>query len=401
MGDQAVPADYKQFFEKKVNIMLKLQRRLGSAYEAATDAELVERIASAKDSLADRLVVLGHHYQRDEVIQFADKTGDSLALSRYAAQQHNAEYVVFCGVEFMAEAADILTASHQKVILPDLGAGCSMADMADIDAVELAWKEISQLTDIDNVIPVTYINSSATLKNFVGRHNGAVCTSSNAAAIIKWALSGTKDQDSLPDIVEVAKKTKKKVLFFPDQHLARNTAYRLGFNIEDEVVYDPEIELGGLDQESAERSTFILWKGHCSVHQRFNVAQIENFRNRYDNAVIMAHPECSHEVVEKADIVGSTDAIIRAVNAAKPGTHIGIATEVHLVNRLADTHQDLYIECLDPVMCPCATMNRIDLPHLAWVMDGLLEDTVYNQIIVDEIIKEGAKLALDRMLSIA
>jgi len=381
--------------------MLKLQQRLGASYETATDQELADRIIRAKKTLGNRLVILGHHYQRDEIIQFADKTGDSLALSRYAAGQHEAEYVLFCGVEFMAEAADILTAPHQKVILPDLGAGCSMADMADIDSVELAWKELSQLTDIDKVIPITYINSSAALKNFVGRHNGAVCTSSNAGSIMKWALL-PEQPNTLTDfeLLEIAKKSGRKILFFPDQHLARNTAYKLGFSHHDEVVYDPNIDFGGLDGDSLKKSTFILWKGHCSVHQRFNTGQINDFRQRFENAVIMAHPECSHEVIALADVAGSTDAIIKAVDSLPSGTNVGIATEIHLVARLANTHPDLHIECLDPIVCPCATMNRIDLPHLAWALEGLIDGTVRNQIVVDDTIKQGAKMALDRMLAI-
>ncbi len=401
MGDQAVPADYKRFIEKKVNKMLRLQQRLDSSYEKADDQTLIEIIVQAKKTLGEKVVVLGHHYQRDEVIQFADKTGDSLALSRYAAEQEKALYVVFCGVEFMAEAADILTNDRQKVILPDLGAGCSMADMADIDSVELAWKELSQITDMDAVIPITYINSSAAIKNFVGRHNGAVCTSSNAASVMRWALGADDKTGSAgPELVREAKKRGRKVFFFPDQHLAINTAWKMGFSPSDNVLYDPETDCGGIERGALADASFILWKGHCSVHQRFTVAQIEYFRNRHENSVVMAHPECSNEVVKEADTVGSTDAIIKAVANAPRGSHIGIATEVHLVNRLAKAHPDLHIECLDPILCPCATMNRIDLPHLAWIMENLTADKVHNQIVVDEIIKEGAKTALEKMLQI-
>lgn len=401
MGVQAVPADYKRFIEKKVNKMLRLQQRLDTKYEQADDRELVDIITQSKKTLGDKIVILGHHYQRDEIIQFADKTGDSLALSRYAAGQDSASHVVFCGVEFMAEAADILTGDHQKVILPDLGAGCSMADMADIDSVELAWKELSQLTDMDSVIPVTYINSSAAIKNFVGRHNGAVCTSSNAGSIIRWALGLDLKQDIKgSELVREAKQQGKKVFFFPDQHLAINTAWQMGFSTSDNVLYDPDLEFGGITKENIDTASFILWKGHCSVHQRFTVSQIQYFRNLHKDAIVMAHPECSNEVIKAADIVGSTDAIIRAVASAPKGSHIGIATEVHLVNRLANSYTDRHIECLDPILCPCATMNRIDLPHLAWIMENLTNGVVHNQIVVDEIIKEGARIALDRMLRI-
>ncbi|MHB8456522.1 MAG: quinolinate synthase NadA, partial [Acidimicrobiales bacterium] len=342
----------------------------------------------------DRLVILGHHYQREDVIRFADARGDSFGLSRFAADQHAAEYVVFCGVHFMAESADMLTAEHQQVLLPDLNAGCSMADMADEEQVEQLWSELSAVTDTDRVVPITYMNSSAAVKAFVGRHGGAVCTSSNARAILRWALG-------LDGASEVPGGRGDKVLFFPDQHLGRNTGYELGYGQADMVVVDPRLELGGLQEREVKQATLLLWKGHCSVHQRFSTGHVETFRSSHPGGLVIAHPECSHEVVRLADQVGSTDFIIRAVAKAPPGAVIAVATEIHLVDRLAREHPELTVLSLDPLVCPCSTMSRIDLPHLAWVLEGLVDSEVRNRISVAPDTASAARIALERMLAIA
>lgn len=363
--------------------MFRLQTPLPDRYVHATPEELEGWIASARARLGERLVVLGHHYQRDEVMRWADARGDSFGLARFAADQRQAEHVVFCGVQFMAESADVLTADHQQVILPDLNAGCSMADMADLEAVETAWEELGRVVDVAAVVPITYMNSSATLKDFVGRHGGAVCTSSNAAAVLRWALERGS-----------------KVLFFPDQHLGRNTALALGFEASDMRVWDPREDLGGLEDVDVKEATFLLWKGHCSVHQRFRPAHVEAFRAEHPDGVVVVHPECAHDVVALADEVGSTDAIIRYVEGAAPGTTIAIATEIHLVHRLANEHPEVSIVSLDPLVCPCSTMFRIDEPHLAWVLEGLLEGEVRNRVVVPEDVATGARIALERMLAI-
>ena len=363
--------------------MFRLQAPLSERYTGATPEDLADRIAAAKQTLGSRLLILGHHYQRDEVMRWADARGDSFGLSRLAADNHEAEYVVFCGVHFMAESADILTADHQQVVLPDLNAGCSMADMADIESVEEAWDAIAQVADIERVVPITYMNSSAALKAFVGRKGGAVCTSSNARAVITWALERGE-----------------KLLFFPDQHLGRNTAYQLGFGEDDMRVWNPRLELGGLEERDVKEATFLLWKGHCSVHQRFRVEHIEAARREHPGVTVVVHPECAHEVVELADKVGSTDFIIKAVEAAAPGSTLAIGTEIHLVQRLAAEHPDKTIVSLDPLICPCSTMFRIDAAHLAWVLENLVEGTVVNRITVDAETAEWAKVALERMLAI-
>jgi quinolinate synthase len=370
--------------------MLRLQRPLPERYTTATAEQLAAWIASAKAALGRRVLILGHHYQRDEVMAWADARGDSFGLSRTAAAHSEAEFIVFCGVHFMAESADILTGPHQQVILPDLNAGCSMADMADIDEVEEAWAELEQLVDVERLVPITYMNSSAALKAFVGRHGGAVCTSSNAHAILSWALRPVDAGGAGGD----------KVLFFPDQHLGRNTGYDLGYTSADMVVWDPRRDLGGLDEAAVKGATLLLWKGHCSVHQRFSPEHVEAFRKQHPEGIVLVHPECAHEVVELADHVGSTDAIIRAVEAAAPGSVLGIATEIHLVKRLADEHPDKHIVCLDPLVCPCSTMFRIDAPHLAWVLEGLVAGEVRNRITVDETTAAAARVALERMLAI-
>jgi quinolinate synthase len=363
--------------------MLRLQAPLPADYTLATDGELVDRIAAAKQALGDRLVVLGHHYQRDEVIRWADAVGDSFLLARFAADNELATDIVFCGVHFMAESADVLTGPHQRVILPDLNAGCSMADMANIDQVEETWDEISAITAIDRVVPVTYMNSSAALKAFVGRNGGAVCTSSNARAVLAWALAKGD-----------------KVLFFPDQHLGRNTGYAMGYGETDMRVWNPHQDCGGLEERDVKDATLLLWKGHCSVHQRFRPSHVEAARTEYPGIEIIVHPECAHDVVEIADRVGSTERIQEWVRAAPAGASLAIGTEIHMVQRLAREHADKKIVSLDPLICPCSTMFRIDAPHLAWVLENLVAGTVVNQIVVDADTAGWARTALERMLAI-
>jgi quinolinate synthase len=363
--------------------MFRIQAALPERYASATRDELAAWIGAAKAALGQRLLILGHHYQRDEVMRWADARGDSFGLSRLAAANHTAEYVVFCGVHFMAESADVLTADHQAVVLPDLNAGCSMADMADLDSVETAWEELADVVDVARVVPVTYMNSSAALKAFVGRNRGAVCTSSNARSVVSWALERGD-----------------RLLFFPDQHLGRNTAYQLGFGPDDMRVWDPKRDLGGLEDADVKETTFLLWKGHCSVHQRFKVAHVEQFRATHPDGLVVVHPECAHEVVERADHVGSTDHIIRVVDAAPAGSVLGVATEIHLVQRLADEHPDRTVVSLDPVVCPCSTMFRIDAAHLAWCLENLVQGQVVNRITVDAETAAWAKVALERMLEI-
>jgi quinolinate synthase len=363
--------------------MLRLQTPLDDGYRDASPSELAARIGTAKATLGQRVLVLGHHYQRDEVMRWADARGDSFGLSRIAADRGDAEFIVFCGVHFMAESADVLTGPHQQVLLPDLNAGCSMADMADLASVEEAWDELREVIDVDRLVPITYMNSSAALKAFVGRHGGAVCTSSNARAVLTWAL-GRGD----------------KVLFFPDQHLGRNTAYQLGYGSKDMFVWDPRQSLGGLDDVVVKEATFLLWKGHCSVHQRFRPEQVAAFREEHPAGVVIVHPECAHEVVEVADQVGSTDYIINAVAAAAPGSVLAIGTEIHLVQRLAHEHPDRTVVSLDPLICPCSTMFRIDAAHLCWVLEELAEERVVNRITVDADTAEWARVALQRMLDI-
>jgi quinolinate synthase len=389
MGDQAVPAGRISERSPKGVEMLRIQRALPERYNGATPEELYRRTRAAKAALGDHVLVLGHHYQRDEVMRWADARGDSLALSRLAAQRHGAEFVVFCGVHFMAESADILTADHQQVLLPDLNAGCSMADMADLDSVEEAWESLARVTDIDRVVPVTYMNSSADLKAFVGRHGGAVCTSSNARAVLRWALRP-----------EQGGARGDKVLFFPDQHLGRNTGYQLGWTEQDMRVWDPRLELGGLCEADAKEATLLLWRGHCSVHQRFRPEHVTAFRTEHPDGTVVVHPECAHEVVELADATGSTDFIIQAVEQAPPGSVIGVGTEIHLVKRLADENPDKKVVSLDPLVCPCSTMFRIDAPHLCWVLESLADGMVVNRITVDHETAASARVALQQMLAI-
>ncbi len=357
------------------------------ALPAASDPDLVARARAARAALGDRVFVLGHHYQRDEVIQFADVTGDSFKLARDAAGRPEAEYIVFCGVHFMAESADILTGDHQKVILPDLAAGCSMADMARLAQVEDAWDALVAAGIADQVVPITYMNSSADIKAFCGRHGGAVCTSSNAETSLRWAF------DQLgPDT---------KVLFFPDQHLGRNTAVlQLGFSLEDCVVWDPRQPNGGLTRAELEAARMILWKGHCSVHGRFSAEVVDELRARIPDLNVLVHPECTHEVVLKADLVGSTEFIIKTIAEAPAGTSWAVGTELNLVQRLAQQHPDKNIVFLDKTVCYCATMNRIDLPHFVWALESLVAGQEVNVIEVDAETQQWAQIALQRMLDL-
>jgi quinolinate synthase len=336
-------------------------------------------------------VILGHHYQQDAVVEFADFTGDSFELSRNAAAQKEAEYVVFCGVHFMAESADILTPENVKVILPDLGAGCSMADMANLDQTLDCWADLIELCPDQTIVPVTYMNSSAAIKSFVGEHGGAVCTSSNCRNVLEWALAGGATGE---------KGKKVKVLFFPDQHLGRNTAYAMGHPLDSMVVWNPREETGGNDSHALRKADFVLWKGHCSVHQLFRPEHVDQVRAKYPEMKVIVHPECSWAVVEKADMSGSTAYIVQQINAAPAGSQWAIGTEVHLVNRLAHQHPQQKIVVLSDCQCLCTTMFRIDLPHLCWALESLVEGTVVNQIKVDAETRKWAMIALDRMLAI-
>ncbi len=353
---------------------------------AASDPDLVARARAAKAALGERVFVLGHHYQRDEVVEFADVMGDSFKLARDAAGRPEAEFIVFCGVHFMAESADILTADHQQVILPDLAAGCSMADMARLPQVEDAWDALVEAGVADSVVPVTYMNSSADIKSFVGRHGGTVCTSSNAETALEWAF------EQKPDA---------KVFFFPDQHLGRNTAVlQLGFSLDDCVVWNPLQPNGGLTDEELRDARVILWRGHCSVHGRFSADVVDELRATIPGVQILVHPECTHDVVLKADLIGSTEFIIKTIEAAPAGTSWAIGTELNLVKRLAAAHPDKHITFLDKNVCYCSTMNRIDLPHFVWAMESLVNGTVVNRIEVDPETERWAKVALERMLEL-
>ena len=357
---------------------------------APSDPDLVARAAAAKAALGDRVFILGHHYQRDEVIEFADVTGDSFKLAQQAAAHPEAEFIVFEGVHFMAESADILTSSDQQVILPDLAAGCSMADMAEIRQVEDCWTALEDAGVADQTIPITYMNSSAAIKGFTGRHGGAVCTSSNAQRSLEWAFDQTGGLAGAG-----------KVLFLPDQHLGRNTAVRdLGLSLDDCVVYNPNRPNGGLTREQLQRARVILWKGHCSVHGRFTPDCVDEVRAKVPGIQVIVHPECQYEVVEKADAVGSTEKIIATINAAPAGSAWAIGTELNLVRRLALANPDKEIVYLDRNVCFCSTMNRIDLPHLVWALESLAAGTVVNRIEVDPDTAHWARIALDRMLAL-
>ena len=351
---------------------------------AASDPGLVERARAAKEALGDRVFVLGHHYQRDEVIQFADVTGDSFKLARDAAARPDAEFVVFCGVHFMAESADILTGPGQAVVLPDLAAGCSMADMAAIGQVEDAWDVFADAGITDVTIPITYMNSTAAIKAFTGRNHGAVCTSSNAKQALDWAFEQGE-----------------KVFFLPDQHLGRNTAVlELGLSLDDCVLYDPHKPQGGLTTDQLRAATVVLWKGHCSVHGRFSLESVVDVRERVPGVNVLVHPECQHEVVTAADYVGSTEYIIKTLDAAPAGSAWAIGTELNLVKRLALAHPDKQVVFLDKTVCFCSTMNRIDLPHLVWALESLVAGTVVNRNEVDPDVAHWARVALDRMLAL-
>jgi quinolinate synthase len=352
------------------------------SYLLVPDNALDDRIAAAKARLGRDVVILGHHYQRDEVVKFADFRGDSLKLS-FQASQAEGRYIVFCGVHFMAESADILRREHQTVILPDLNAGCSMADMADIGQVEACWSELSSLLDSRKVIPVTYMNSTAAIKSFTGEHGGSVCTSSNAAGVMNWAFENGE-----------------KVLFLPDEHLGRHTGYRMGIPLEQMIVWDPCQEFGGNTPEAIRSARIILWKGYCSVHQRFTPQQVERVRREHPGIRVIAHPECRFEVAEAADQIGSTEGIITAIKASPAGTEWAVGTEIHLVNRLSKELQDHKVISLDPSVCVCTTMFRITPQHLLWVLENLGEGNVVNRISVDERTRHHARVALDRMLSL-
>ncbi|MFF4648926.1 quinolinate synthase NadA [Streptomyces sp. NPDC001380] len=351
---------------------------------AASDPDLVERARAAKARLGDRVFILGHHYQRDEVIEFADVTGDSFKLARDAAARPEAEYIVFCGVHFMAESADILTSERQQVVLPDLAAGCSMADMATAEQVAECWDVLTDAGVADATVPVSYMNSSADIKAFTGRHGGTICTSSNAKRALEWAFSRGE-----------------KVLFLPDQHLGRNTAVReMGLTLDDCVVYNPHKPGGGVTPEQLRAAKMILWRGHCSVHGRFSLDSVNEVRERVPGVTVLVHPECRHEVVAAADMVGSTEYIIKALDAAPAGSKWAIGTELNLVRRLAKAHPDKEIVFLDRTVCFCSTMNRIDLPHLVWALESLADGRVVNRIQVDPETERFAKAALDRMLAL-
>lgn len=355
-------------------------------YDQLQDDACAQRIIAAKQSLGKRAVILAHHYQRADVYRHADLTGDSLKLSFLAAQT-DADYLVFCGVHFMVEVADMLSGSEQIAILPDLSAGCSMADMASLSKVERAWQELSEILNPDEIItPVTYINSAADLKAFCGAHEGIVCTSSNAGKVLQWAF-----------------KQREKVLFFPDQHLGRWSGHQLGIPLEDTVVWNFDEPLGGLTPEQIKKAKILLWKGHCSVHQMFQPQHIIRFRNQYPDGIVISHPECSFEVCKLSDYVGSTEYIIKTIAAAKSGTRWLVGTELNLVSRITEEFksQDKIIQFMSPMVCMCSTMARIDPQHLAWALENLVNGNVVNQIKVPQEEARLAKLALDRMLQIS
>ena len=356
---------------------------LPQRYLGLSDEEMDSRIAVAKATLGRRLVILGHHYQRDEVIKFADYTGDSFKLAGQVSKHPDADFIVFCGVHFMAESADVLSADHQHVILPDLAAGCSMADMADIEQLEVCWGDLEQM-GISRIVPVTYINSTAAVKAFCGEHGGVVCTSSNAAATLRWAWARGD-----------------RILFLPDQHLGRNTAFKMGVPLDQMVVWDPSETCGGVDADAVERAKMILWKGHCSVHTRFTAKQIENIRREHPGVRVIVHPEVPLDVMRAADDSGSTEYIIKQVTGSPAGSVWAVGTEIHLVNRLArQAEPDRTVLSLDQFGCLCSTMFRVSPNHLLWILEGLLDGEVHNQIAVPDDQKHWTKVALDRMLTI-
>jgi quinolinate synthase len=360
-----------------------LQVALPQPIVGASAQEVQDRISRAKKELGARLVVLGHHYQRDEVIAHADFTGDSFKLAQLAATRPQADFIVFCGVHFMAESADILSAPHQKVVLPDMNAGCTMADMAETDQVEECWEQVTEVLG-DDILPVTYMNSTAALKAMVGRNGGAVCTSSNARAVLDWAF-----------------RRKPRVLFFPDQHLGRNTGYRMGIPLEAMPVWDPYEERGGLTDEDLRGARVVLWKGHCSVHNRFTPEMVDRRREQIPGVRVIVHPECRFEVAQKADAIGSTEGILKTVRESPPGSKWTVGTELNMVNRLArEVAPGREVVSLDDCFCVCSTMARIDPPHLLWVLESLVAGEVVNQVKVPDGIARAARSALDRMLEI-
>jgi quinolinate synthase len=365
---------------------LSERQPLPERYLSLSDGDMDRRILAAKRALGRRLVILGHHYQRDEVIKFADYTGDSYKLAGQVSRHPDAEFIVFCGVHFMAESADVLSGDHQQVILPDLAAGCSMADMADPEQLEQCWTDLEQMFGtVDGIVPVTYINSAASIKAFCGERGGVVCTSSNAGATLKWAWERGE-----------------RILFLPDQHLGRNTAYKLGVPLDRMVVWDPNEIWGGLEPDTVNRARIILWKGHCSVHTRFTVRQIENIRAQHPGVRVIVHPEVPLEVVQAADDSGSTEYIIKTVSASPPGSIWAVGTEIHLVNRIARQLQpDRTVLSLDQFGCLCSTMFRVSPNHLLWTLEGLVDGRVHNRIVVAEHQKHWTKVALDRMLAIS
>lgn len=368
------------------------QQPLPEIYNQLSERELRVRIEIARQELGDKLKILGHHYQQDAIIDYADFVGDSFELSRKAAAETGIEYVVFAGVHFMAESADILTDESVRVILPDMGAGCSMADMANIDQTLEAWEQLKQVLGDHPTVPITYMNSSAAIKAFVGEHGGAVCTSSNCRNVLEWALRGG-------ELTSVSGQ-RPKILFFPDQHLGRNTAYAMGTPLDKMIVWDPRQDLGGNTPEQIRNADYILWKGHCSVHALFRPEHVDQVRTNHPGMKVIVHPECKWEVVQKADMAGSTAYIVEQVRKAPPGTKWAIGTEVHLVNRLKHEHPEQEIIVLSDCQCLCTTMYRIDLPHLCWVLENLVSGTVVNEIKVDADTRKWATLALQRMLAI-
>jgi len=365
------------------NEQIEERQPLPDRYLGLPDDVMERRIADARAALGDRLLILGHHYQRDEVIRFADCTGDSFKLARQAAARGDAEYIVFCGVHFMAESADVLSGTGQQVILPDLAAGCSMADMAASDQLEVCWDDLQQL-GVTDAIPVTYINSAASIKAFCGEHQGVVCTSSNAGATLRWAWERGE-----------------RILFLPDQHLGRNTAYGMGVPLDQMVVWDPDVPFGDVDPVALQNARMILWKGHCSVHTRFSVPQVELVRQQHPGVRVIVHPECTWDVVQAADDSGSTEYIIKQIEDGPVGSSWAVGTEIHLVNRLAETlSPDRTVMSLDAIGCLCSTMFRVSPNHLLWILEELIEGKVHNQIVVPEREKYWTRVALDRMLSI-
>jgi len=354
-------------------------------FQALTPEELFARTAAAKQALGDRVLILGHNYQRDEVIEHADFRGDSLLLAKLAAARAERPYIVFCGVHFMAETADILSRSQQTVILPDLAAGCSMADMAAIEQVDECWDALARIIPVEETVtPVVYVNSAAVLKAFCGEHGGITCTSSNARAVMDWAWA-----------------RREKILFFPDEHLGRNTANKMGLPRDAMIVWDPFLPNGGNSTEAIRKARLILWKGHCSVHQMFQPAHVDYFRKKYPGVKVIVHPECHEEVVNRADLVGSTEFIIRTVSSASAGTAWAVGTELNLVNRLKREQADKRVFFLSSTVCQCATMFRIDAPHLCWAMENLADGHVVNHIVVPDDEKAWAKVALDRMMAVS